>query len=310
MSQTIAIFGNLRNGWAVGSTIPFYTREGVILKTTDGGINWTSQFIGSPPYSYYLGSVYFIDQNIGWVTGGPFTWGGGSGEILKTIDGGENWFSCWSGETPVGSLFFIDHSLGWVVGTSGTILKTTDGGANWVTQNTGTGQASLTSIYFTDQYNGWVVGGGGIIRNTTDGGDNWISQTSLTGYPLGSVHFVNENIGWAVGGGVILKTTTGGITYIEEKEFAEIFDNYFLSQNYPNPFNPTTTIEFTLPQSGYVTLKIYNILGEEVATLFSDRLTVGKYKYDWDASGLASGVYLYGLDTRNHREVRKMILMK
>ena len=83
-----------------------------------------------------------------------------------------------------------------------------------------------------------------------------------------------------------------------------------LKQNYPNPFNPSTTIEFNLPKTGEVRLKIFNIIGEEVAILVSDRLNTGKYKYDWDASGLASGVYLCGLETRNHREVRKMILMK
>ncbi len=83
-----------------------------------------------------------------------------------------------------------------------------------------------------------------------------------------------------------------------------------LFQNYPNPFNPTTTIGFALPQTGFVTLKIYNILGEEVATLFSDRLTAGKYKYDWDARGLASGVYLYCLETGSFKQTRKLILLK
>ena len=83
-----------------------------------------------------------------------------------------------------------------------------------------------------------------------------------------------------------------------------------LFQNYPNPFNPTTTIEFALPQSGYVTLKIYNILGEEVSTLVSERLTAGKYKYDFDAIGLASGVYLYCLKAESFKQTKKLILLK
>ncbi len=83
-----------------------------------------------------------------------------------------------------------------------------------------------------------------------------------------------------------------------------------LFQNYPNPFNPSTTIKFNLPRSSEVTLKIYNILGEEVATLLSASLLSGSYKYEWDASGLASGVYLYKLEAGEHVEVRKMVLMK
>jgi hypothetical protein len=86
--------------------------------------------------------------------------------------------------------------------------------------------------------------------------------------------------------------------------------NYFLHQNYPNPFNPTTNIEFSIPKSEFVTLKVYNILGEEVATLASERLTAGKYKYDWDASSLASGVYLYRIDTGEFQEVKKMVLLR
>jgi hypothetical protein len=83
-----------------------------------------------------------------------------------------------------------------------------------------------------------------------------------------------------------------------------------LFQNYPNPFNPSTAIDFTLPQSGYVTLKIYNILGEEVSTLVSERLTAGKYKYDFDAIGLASGVYLYCLEAGSFKQTKKLILLK
>ncbi|MFC2088186.1 S41 family peptidase [Calditrichota bacterium] len=70
---------------------------------------------------------------------------------------------------------------------------------------------------------------------------------------------------------------------------------FALKQNYPNPFNPITNIEFSIPKSESVTLKIYNILGQEVTILVSDKLTSGNYKYTWDASGFASGVYIYRL---------------
>jgi hypothetical protein len=89
-----------------------------------------------------------------------------------------------------------------------------------------------------------------------------------------------------------------------------LLNDYVLHQNYPNPFNPTTTIEFSIPKSEFVTLKVYNILGEEVATLVSEKLTAGKYKYDWDAGRLASGVYLYRIQVGDFVEAKKMILMR
>ncbi len=90
----------------------------------------------------------------------------------------------------------------------------------------------------------------------------------------------------------------------------EIPIGYQLSQNYPNPFNPSTTIEFALPTPGFVTLSIFNILGEKVATLVSENLTAGNYKYHWDAKGVTSGVYLYKLEAGNIILVRKMILIR
>jgi hypothetical protein len=86
--------------------------------------------------------------------------------------------------------------------------------------------------------------------------------------------------------------------------------NYSLDQNYPNPFNPSTTINFTIPNSNFVTLKVYNILGSEVATLVNDNLSAGLYRFNFDAQNLASGVYLYELNAGNFREVKKMNLLK
>jgi hypothetical protein len=80
--------------------------------------------------------------------------------------------------------------------------------------------------------------------------------------------------------------------------------------NYPNPFNLTTQIEFSINKSRFIELKIFNILGEEVATLVSDRLSAGSYSYEWDATNLASGVYIYRLQAGDYVETKKMVLMR
>jgi hypothetical protein len=83
-----------------------------------------------------------------------------------------------------------------------------------------------------------------------------------------------------------------------------------LSQNYPNPFNPQTTIEFSIPESEYAELKVYNLLGEEVSTLFAGQLKQGDYTFLFDGKNLSSGVYYYQLTAGKFQEVKKMILMR
>jgi len=103
--------------------------------------------------------------------------------------------------------------------------------------------------------------------------------------------------------------TTGLVTSVEQVS-SDIPNDFRLSQNYPNPFNPTTTIEFDLPKAGFVTLKIYNILGEEVVKLVAKNLQAGKYSTQLDASNLASGVNLYRLQSGSFMQTKKMILAR
>jgi hypothetical protein len=86
--------------------------------------------------------------------------------------------------------------------------------------------------------------------------------------------------------------------------------DFTLYQNYPNPFNPVTKITFELPERTRVSLKIYNVLGKEVANLLSASLLSGSHTVSWDASEMSSGVYLYRLETEGYTESRKMVLMK
>ena len=85
---------------------------------------------------------------------------------------------------------------------------------------------------------------------------------------------------------------------------------FSLSQNYPNPFNPSTKIEFDLPKSGVVSLKIYNILGQEIASLVNGNYTAGHYTVQFDASRLSTGVYFYRLQSASNVAVKKMLLIK
>ncbi len=87
-------------------------------------------------------------------------------------------------------------------------------------------------------------------------------------------------------------------------------ERFTLSQNYPNPFNPSTKIAFNVPVKGFITLKVYDALGQEVATLVNQNLSVGEYAYDFNASILSSGIYFYTLKGENFIETKKMLLVK
>jgi len=101
------------------------------------------------------------------------------------------------------------------------------------------------------------------------------------------------------------------ISSIENTNDSLIPLNFALDQNYPNPFNPATTIKYRLAESGFVDLGVFNILGQKVATLVSAEQKPGVYKIEWNAEGLAGGVYLYRLTSeKGFTQVRKLVLMK
>jgi hypothetical protein len=85
---------------------------------------------------------------------------------------------------------------------------------------------------------------------------------------------------------------------------------YWLEQNYPNPFNPSTRISFSVRGSGFVSLKVYDVLGREVRTLVNEDLQPGSYEVTFNADGLASGVYLYRLRAGNFTQTKRMVLLR
>ncbi len=101
----------------------------------------------------------------------------------------------------------------------------------------------------------------------------------------------------------------GYVSDVEGNQF-NVVNEYKLEQNYPNPFNPVTTIQYNIPKEGFVQIKIYNILGQEVKTLVNMNQPAGNYKVIFDASSLSSGVYLYQINVNDYQMTRKMILMK
>ena len=165
---------------------------------------------------------------------------------------------------------------------------------------------------------GQLVGAGGI-----DIGNAASSYTTFSfdiGYIPGSVPdtayiwigIADTSVGGptqAAGYAYVDDLSLGPPTSVQEIS-STIPDNFDLKQNYPNPFNPATTIQYSIPERSNVTLKVYDVLGNEVATLVNEEISAGIHKVDFNASKLSSGVYLYKLQADSFVETRKMLLMK
>ncbi|MGD1045976.1 MAG: T9SS type A sorting domain-containing protein [Bacteroidota bacterium] len=129
--------------------------------------------------------------------------------------------------------------------------------------------------------------------------------TNTTTHVATSYAGVNPNGVWTVADASIL-TVTG----VSTPSTSGIPEKFFVDQNYPNPFNPATNIQFGLPKEDFVTVKVYNIMGQEVATLFAGNKSAGVHTLHFDASSFSSGVYLYRIQAGRFVEVKRMLFMK
>ena len=109
---------------------------------------------------------------------------------------------------------------------------------------------------------------------------------------------------------LLSKLQTAVLLLLKRKEVVEMPTEFLLYQNYPNPFNPTTKISWQSPIGSWQTLKIYDLLGNEIATLVDEYKPSGKYEVEFNASNLPSGVYFYTLISNNFMATKKLVLLK
>jgi photosystem II stability/assembly factor-like uncharacterized protein len=292
-------FRDTSNGYVVGGT----TSAGYVMKTTDGGLTWTN-----PPLQIAalpLFAVKHIDD-VRAVTVGN------TGTIFATTDSG----ATWEGRTappgalrPLRSLSVIGNTV-FAAGDT-VVIVSTDGGTNWIRRTTGlTTPRLLNDIAMVNVYTGWAVGDAGTIHKTTDGGGTWTSQQ--TPYPTRNIRSISFRPGFAfwVGiAGTMARNSDPVIPSVRDEPRGAPSE-FCLQQNYPNPFNPTTKIGFLISHFGFVSLRVFDVLGREVATLVNEEKAPGIYEVRWDAGSLASGVYFCRLETSSLAQTKKLVLLR
>lgn len=281
-------------GWIAGD-------KGFAASTVDSGKTWNEIVVDSTK------NFYGVDVFPDWKA----VLAGDNGTVFISTDSVNGWEQKNAGVTVnLRAVKIIGNQL-FVAGDSGTVITSSDRGLTW--ENIGVPiETNLKDIFLLTNQAMYVVGDGGKIYYTNNGGANWYSQYSADSHDLSAVAFVDSAYGIAVGNdGTILKTTEPGTFNGDKPPVANIPSEYKLYQNYPNPFNPTTTIKYDIPEQSKVVLKVYNILGQEVATLVNEEHKAGRDEVKFDGSRLSSGVYFYRLQVGNrYAETRKLVLLR
>ncbi len=291
------VFINNKNGWICSK------KPSAIYSTIDGGNTWSTQF--NDEQIKGLARLQFSDNTHGWCVGDD-------GTLLKTENGKDWTYMQIETTKDLSALHFVDNNTGFVGGKGGNIFNTTDAGKTWQRQSTYTVD-EIEAIIFVNSEVGWAGGDEGQILFTLNGGKKWIMQKTPITHDLKHLFFLDENFGWGCGvSPLVIKTKNGGGIRPElaKQNSDDTETEIVLNQNYPNPFNPDTKISFSIPEKSEVTLKIFDIVGNEIAVLLNKTLDKGKYTVNFSAYELLSGIYLYTLQAGDVKITKKMTLIK
>ncbi len=311
-----------------------------VIKSTDGGESWTRLTLSVAPYFISTMAVKGVNTVFA---------GSSIGDIYKSSDGGKTWKLLFADPRRdfISGLTIAENGNVYC-GTSSSILRSADDGVSWQDINTGTIPFQATAIMYRSKtlFIGTLNNG---ILTSTDEGVRWKSPSnvlskeyirSMTSDRNGTLYattlramYTSTDLGetWnSISDGLHLYVlnrvfvSSKGYIYLGSQQdglyrsVSPVFQinpslietSYRLYPNYPNPFNPSTTIVFNLPTTSLVTLTIYDMLGQEVATLVNEELAAGQYSRMWNASAMPSGVYFYRLQAGTYTESKRLLLLR
>jgi len=293
-------------GVAIGNPI-----EGrwTFAKTLNGGVSWSTSNgpLQNGSERGWSNAMHWTSTTRGW-------FGTNNSRIYYTTNGGNSWRNASTPFVNSLSVYFGTDQIGFCGSSNGVIARSTDGGSTWTTVFAG-GADSVWGISGYGIQKTWAENGRD-VATSTDAGLTWTVEY-VGGSKWNHISMVTEiglTRGWAVGNdGAVARYGDASVTSVELQEF--IPKEFALWQNFPNPFNPTTLIRYDLPANGEVTLRVYNLLGQEVAVLADGHRHAGRYSVSFGDYDLASGVYFARIIFRAEGQsevmrTTKMVLMR
>ncbi|HEX2786992.1 MAG TPA: T9SS type A sorting domain-containing protein [Ignavibacteria bacterium] len=225
---------------------------------------------------------------------------------FKSTDCGLNWTRMMGGGLP-SSFYQVLGAMGnnIYIGNGTYAFKSTNNGVNWT-------NTLIPARHMLIRSDSIIIAGASQypVRLSTNNLINYTNiSRELENKTVNYLYSHKNTVYAAVAGYGIYKHSFGGFVNITNTSNI-IPDKFVLHQNYPNPFNPTTKIKFELPEQSYVTLKIYNLLGQKISILVNQNLNAGNYELEWNAGDLNSGIYFYKLESFDYTETKKMLLVK
>jgi photosystem II stability/assembly factor-like uncharacterized protein len=274
-------------------TVSIGTNFGVYSSTDEGG-SWRLSGLGESAVLFLAidsaGSIFAATANDG---------------VFVLQDGGTLWKGIGLVRDDIQTIA-VNAAGDVFVGVYGGIFTSTDGGISWTVHTFGESYVyslavGLGGILFAGTYNGVFV--------SYDGGVAW-RDGGLDGYSILSLAVDGQQNLIAGTNGNGLYKSTAPVTSVREGAQEMLPHAISLGQNYPNPFNPTTSVWYSVPRTGAVSLRVYDILGREVATLVDNIRQRGEYTVEWNAELMPSGIYLYKLVAGGSIETRKAVLIR
>lgn len=278
------------------------TFDNGIFRSGNNGASWSAVDSGLTGSQLFITALFASDTNI--FAG---TWGGGA---FRSTDNGTSWIAANAGLTSNHVHAFTVAGTNLFAGTyfgSGVYLST-DNGEFWTTANTGLTNSNVRALALHDTNIFAGTDGGGVFRSDING-ISWTAFNEGLTNNIVNVLIVYGSYIFAGTGDGIWRRPISDITGVEDQSNG-ISYQYVLEQNYPNPFNPSTIIRYSISVGGLVTIKVYDVLGKEVAILVNEDQTAGSYEIKFNAAQLSSGIYFYTLKAGSYSQTKKLILMK
>ena len=298
----VVYFLNLQNGFLGGN-------QNFILYTLNGGSTWLPASDSLNLIGFPVLEISFLNSTTGYACGGFRDL---AGIVWKTTDTGLNWRPSILGPDALNDMYIPSEDTVFAVSGDfkfgASYYETINNGHSWTNYNLGY-VGSITSIAFRTKKEGWMtIGYQQKLFLSTDFGNEWTIMDPPDNSQLFDIEFADSLNGWTVGEhGVIYKYNS--LVNIEPPGYAVVND-FALYQNFPNPFNPKTIINYQCSISNYVTLKVFDALGNTIATLVNEKQKPGSYSVEFDANDLSSGIYYYTLSSGNYSVTKKMAVIK